>query len=65
MEINTWQTPCGEWKAQFVSPIAKGATREEAIEALKGLTHPIESTFAKDWESPEDTVWDKDEAAKL
>jgi len=34
MEISTWFTGC-EWKAQYVSPIAKGETREQAIEALK------------------------------
>jgi hypothetical protein len=35
MDIHTWITPCGEWKAQYVSAVAKGPTREEAIANLK------------------------------
>jgi hypothetical protein len=41
MEINTWLTPNGDWKAQYAGPIYKGATREEAYEAaLKSVEQP-------------------------
>jgi hypothetical protein len=35
MEIQTWVTVCGEWKAQCCDLIAKGETRESAIASLQ------------------------------
>jgi hypothetical protein len=35
MEIQTWVTVCGEWKAQHCDLIAKGETKELAIASLR------------------------------
>lgn len=42
-DVNTWMTPCGEWKAQLAGPIFRGTTREEAIQKAGDYVHSMQA----------------------